>query len=77
MKKLCALAAMALLTGCEGISVADAYVKADQLTYDVIAPSYRAYVEADEKLDAPSKASRMRLLDSWKMRLEANTKEKN
>ncbi|MAK71852.1 MAG: hypothetical protein CMF19_07380 [Idiomarinaceae bacterium] len=75
MKKLCALAALALLTGCEGISVADAYVKADRLTYDAIAPSYRAYVEADDKLDAPSKASRMRLLETWKMRIEANTKK--
>ena len=76
MKKLCAVAALVLLTGCEGISVADAYVKADRLTYDAIAPSYRAYVEADEKLDAPSKASRMRLLETWKLRIEANTKKK-
>ena len=76
MRKLCALAALALLTGCEGISVADAYVKADQLTYDAIAPGYRAYVEADEKLDAPSKASRMRLLETWKLRIDANTKTK-
>ena len=44
--------------------------------YDAIAPSYRAYVEADEKLDAPSKASRMRLLETWKLRIEANTKKK-
>lgn len=76
MKKFCAAAALVLLTGCEGISVADAYVQADQLTYDAIAPSYRAYVEADEKLDAPSKASRMRLLETWKLRIEANTKKK-
>ena len=75
MKKILTLAALALLTGCEGISVADAYVKADQLPYDAIAPSYRAYVEADEALDAPSKASRMRLLESWKLRIEANTKK--
>jgi predicted lipoprotein len=76
VKKLCAVAALALLTGCEGISVADAYVKADRLTYDAIAPGYRAYVEADEKLDAASKQSRMRLLDTWKLRIEANTKAK-
>ncbi len=75
MKKFCAVAALVLLTGCEGISVADAYVKADRLTYDAIAPSYRAYVEADEKLDAPSKASRIRLLETWKLRIDANTKK--
>ncbi len=75
MKKFCAVAAFVLLTGCEGISVADAYVKADRLTYDAIAPSYRAYVEADEKLDAPSKASRIRLLETWKLRIDANTKK--
>jgi hypothetical protein len=33
-------------------------------------------VEADEKLDAPSKASRIRLLETWKLRIEANTKKK-
>ena len=75
MKKFCAVAALVLLTGCEGISVADAYVKADRLTYDASAPSYRAYVEADEKLDAPSKASRIRLLETWKLRIDANTKK--
>jgi predicted lipoprotein len=76
MKKAISVAALALLAGCEGISVADAYVQADQLTYDAIAPSYRAYVEADEKLDAASKQSRMRLLETWKLRIEANTKKK-
>lgn len=76
MKKTVMMAALALLCGCEGISVADAYVKADRLTYDAIAPSFRAYVEADEKLDAPSKASRIRLLETWNLRIEANTKKK-
>ncbi len=76
MKKFCAVAALMLLSGCEGISVADAYVAADRATYNAIAPGYRAYVEADEKLDAPSKASRMRLLKTWEMRLDANTNKK-
>ena len=76
MKKFCALAAVSLLASCEGISVADAYVQADQLTYDAIAPSYRAYVQADEKLDPASKQSRMRLLETWKLRIDANTKKK-
>ena len=76
MKKFCAVAALVLFSSCEGMSVADAYVDADRLTYNAIAPGYRAYVEADEKLDAPSKASRIRLLDTWKLRIDANTKKK-
>ena len=75
MKKTALLVALALLTGCEGISVADAYVKADRLTYDAIAPSYQAYVQADDQLDAAAKQSRMRLLETWKLRIEANTKK--
>ncbi|QDP57175.1 MAG: hypothetical protein Unbinned7015contig1001_12 [Prokaryotic dsDNA virus sp.] len=75
MKKLAVIAACALLSGCEGISVADAYVKADKATYDAIVPEYRAYVEADEDLDEPSKKSRLRLLSTWKLRIDANTKK--
>ena len=74
MKKLIPFAALALLSSCEGLSVADAYVAADRATYDAIAPEYKSYVEADANLDEPSKASRIRLLTSWKMRLEANSK---
>ena len=75
MKRLAPLAALALLfSSCEGLSVADAYVAADRATFDAIAPEYRSYVEADASLDEPSKASRLRLLTSWKMRLEANSK---
>ncbi len=76
MKKLIPLLALATFASCEGISVADAYVEADRLTYEAIAPQFRAYVQADEKLDQPSKDSRMRLLDTWKMRIDANTTEK-
>ena len=76
MKKVIPLAALALLSACEGISVADAYVKADKLTYEAIAPRYRAYVAADESLDEPSKQSRYRLLKTWADRIEANTKKK-
>ena len=76
MKRLSLVTALLLLSSCEGISVADAYVAADRATYNAIAPEYRAYVEADEKVDAPSKASRMRLLKTWEMRLDANTNKK-
>tara|TARA_Y100000114_G_scaffold55678_1_gene50953 strand:- start:758 stop:988 length:231 start_codon:yes stop_codon:yes gene_type:complete len=76
MKKALPVAALALLSACEGISVADAYVKADRMTYEAIAPSYRAYVEADETLDEPSKQSRYRLLQTWELRINSNTKNK-
>lgn len=59
------------------MSVADAYLEADRLTYDAIAPSYRAYVEADPELNEASKQSRYRLLDTWKLRIEANTKKED
>lgn len=68
------VAALALLSSCEGMSVANAYVASDLATYQAIAPEYRAYVEADEKLDISSKTLRMHLLKSWEMRLEANKK---
>ena len=77
MKNTLLVAALALLCGCEGMSVADAYVEADRLTYEAIGTSYRRYVEADQELNEASKQSRYRLLDSWKMRIDANTKEKN
>ena len=76
MKKVLPVAALALLSACEGISVADAYVEADRLTYEAIGPSYRRYVEADEGLNEASKQSRFRLLETWKLRIDANTKKK-
>ena len=63
-----------MLSSCNGVSVAAAYHAADKATYEAIAPEYEAYVQADEKLDAASKASRMRTLATWKMRLEAQQK---
>lgn len=76
MKKALPVAALLLLSACEGLSVADAYVEADRLTYEAIAPSYRAYVEADVSLDEFSKQSRYRLLQTWEQRIEANVKKK-
>ena len=76
MKKFCAVAALVLFSGCEGISVADAYVEADRLTYDAIAPHYQQYLEADEEITDANRTARIRLLKSWKMRIDANTKAK-
>lgn len=74
MKKLLPFAALALLSSCNGISVAGAYLAADRATFDALAPEYERYVQTDEHLDDASKASRIRLLTTWKMRLEANEK---
>jgi len=74
MKYLLSLAALSLLSSCSGLSVSNAYLEADKMTYEAIAPDYRTYVEDDANLDEAAKAARIRLLNSWKMRLEANKK---
>lgn len=76
MKRLAPLAACALLfSSCEGLSVADAYLEADRLTYKAIAPKYTAYVEADASLDEGTKKLRIAVLRAWKIRLEENEKK--
>lgn len=74
IKKLYLCAALALLSSCEGVSVAQAYVDADRLTFNAIAPHYQQYLEADTEIGDAHRAARLRLLKSWKMRIEANTK---
>jgi len=74
MKKLLPFAALALLSSCNGISVAGAYHLADQATFDAIAPEYERYIKGDENIDEAGKASRLRTILSWKMRLEAQPK---
>ena len=75
MKKLIPFAALALLSSCEGLSVADAYLEADRLTYKAIAPKSTAYVEADESLDEGTKKLRIAVLRAWKVRLDENEKK--
>lgn len=75
MKRLAPLAACALLlSSCNGISVASAYLAADRATFDAVAPEYEVYVRGDANLDEAAKAARIRTLTTWKMRLEAQTK---
>jgi len=74
MKKLIPIAALALLSSCNGISVAGAYLTADQATFDAIAPEYERYVQTDVNIDQAGKDARMRTIKSWQMRLEAQTK---
>ena len=75
MKKLIPFAALALLSSCEGLSVADAYLEAARLTYKAIAPKYTAYVEADASLDEGTKKLRIAVLRAWKVRLDENEKK--
>jgi len=64
------IASAFLLLSCGGCVLNKDYVKADQATFDAIAPEYRAYVESDAKLDADQKTRRLRTLESWKVRLQ-------
>ena len=59
------LAAFAL-TGC-----CTPDVSAEKATLDVIEPAHREYVEADDNLSEADKLRRLRLLDAWRSRVEA------
>lgn len=58
-------------TGCS--TVADSWLAADRATYDAIAPTHRAYVEADTTLTARERALIMAVLDTWRIRIAAAT----
>ena len=73
MKKLSALCCLAALASCDAVS--RTYVVADESTYMVIAPEYTKYVMADPSLDDGSRAIRLRTLETWRLRIEANKKE--
>jgi hypothetical protein len=62
------VAGCCVLPSCTG--VADAYVKADRVTYDAIAPESLVYVAADPKLTAPEKERRGRTVETWRIRTE-------
>ena len=63
---LVAAALLAALSACKGIDPA-----ADRATYDAIAPSYTAYVNADPMLSPADRATKLRTLETWLRRLEA------
>lgn len=65
-----ALAGAALLLGLSACAPGAAYVEADRLTHEAIAPEYRGYVDADQALDAEAKARRHRTVDAWAVRIE-------
>jgi len=55
------------LAGC--VDMQEQYVEADRLTYEVVAPYHRAYVEGDPSLSPEQVERRLLLLDSWADRI--------
>ena len=60
-----------LAASASSCGTAPAYVKADQATYQAIAPGYRAYVLADTALPQAQKDRRLATLKSWLRRISA------
>lgn len=70
MKRTAQAIAIALLClFASGCTINKDYVKADKLTFDAIAPEYKAYVEKDVALDSDQKARRLRTLETWRLRI--------
>ena len=68
MKKLTAVLALLALTSCAGVP--EAHIAADRAIHDAIAPEYRAYVEADERLPRSLKDIKLRTLTRWRQMIE-------
>jgi len=67
---------MLLVVAICSCTTSEVYVKADKMTYDAIAPEYVKYVEADKKLDKDAKARRVRLVETWKKRIDGALEQK-
>ena len=64
-----AVLTLVLLAGA-GCSVQDEYVAADRSTYDVVGPAHEKYLKSDSSLSGEERERRLRLLDSWRLRIE-------
>lgn len=62
---LWALVGLALVLACAGCSTPSNYRTADRSRFEVIAPEYDRYVDADPKLDAEQRERRHRLTRAW------------
>ena len=62
-----------LLFGCSSADM-KAYIAADQQTYDAITPEYLEMIESSDKLDKDQKERRKRLIETWKLRIDAGLK---
>lgn len=69
MKLLPALLITLLLAACANPT--PVYVQGDRLTHNKIAPEYLRYVEADPDLTAMQRETRVDLVASWALRIEA------
>lgn len=70
MKRLVLVLLCVVTVSCLGCAVSESYRKADQATFDAVAPEYRAYVEADPNLNQDQKERRKRTLATWKLRID-------
>lgn len=78
MKKLIPLVALLSLCSCQalqGFKVSESYVAADRQTFDVVAPTLRAFADADllndPDLSGANGTAVLTMLDTWQIRLEA------
>ncbi|MCK9604152.1 MAG: hypothetical protein M0R66_07330 [Candidatus Omnitrophica bacterium] len=60
------LGLLALSCSC---SVPEAYVAADRATYDVVAPRFLNYLQADPTLDQVEKDREARTIAAWDLRI--------
>lgn len=74
MRRLRWTVTAALFLFATGCVVNKDYVRADQATFDAIAPEYKEYVQNDPKLDAAQKMRRLRTVETWKLRIEEAAK---
>ena len=64
------LAVVVVLACAWGCTPQAAYIEADRATFDVIAPAYLGYVQADPALDQDQIDRRQRFVDTWRIRIE-------
>lgn len=60
--------ALFALAAC-GCAPSKAYVEADRLTYEAVAPEYLRYVEADPALSADQRQLRRDNVEAWAIRI--------
>lgn len=72
-KALFLLAVAMVVAGCSSADM-KAYIEADKLTYDALAPEYLELVNESDKLDKDQKGRRKKLIETWKMRIDAGLK---
>ena len=76
MKRMTRSLAIALLClFAFGCSMNEEYVKADQATFDAIAPEYLKYVGVDQALSQEQRDRRVRTVSTWRLRIDKAREE--